>query len=33
VLIILDACHAGLLRYAANDVLNRHRTPGKGASS
>ncbi|MFO0965647.1 MAG: caspase family protein [Gemmataceae bacterium] len=30
VLIIIDACHAGHLRYAAGPVLNRHAEAGKG---
>jgi hypothetical protein len=30
VAVIIDACHAGVLRYAAGRVLNRHTDPAKG---
>ncbi len=30
VVLIIDACHAGVLRYAAGPVLNRHSDPAKG---
>jgi len=30
VAVIIDACHAGVLRYAAGRVLNRHTDPDKG---
>ena len=30
VVLVVDSCFSGQLRYAAREVLNKHQEPGKG---